>query len=71
MSLSGGRWYQFARLLTVSCVVQERALGFFVDNTTTNSVAGLKLVNDLKLETMPHPQPHMLLWNDCFLHIKT
>lgn len=59
------------RLFHCHCVVKDTYVCFSIDNKTTINVAGRKLIKDLKLETMPHPRPYLLLRYDRILHIKT
>ena len=59
------------QLFHCRCIVKDWAVGFSIDDKTTVNVAGMKLIKDLKLETMPHPRPYRTLWYDCILDITT
>lgn len=57
------------RLFHCRCVVQDMTVGFTIDKKTKINLAGVKLIKDLNLESMPHPRPYMLQWYDRVLDI--
>ena len=53
------------------CKVGEKGVDLSIDDDTSINAASVELVEKLKLETTPHPQPYRLLWYDSVVKIKT